>query len=360
MCAIEREIQASRVLRILLGTHAFFPSVGGIEIMSHLLAHELTRRGHEVMVLTETPHDFADTFPFKVVRNPSAQALLDAVRWCDVFFQNNISLRTLWPLLFFSRPWVVRHATWIRRNDGGLGWQDQLKRFLLRFSTGISNSCAVANDLPVPTTVIGNPYRDDQFKVLPHVPRDRDLVFLGRLVSDKGVMLLLQAVRDLKSEGLNPTLTFIGSGPELETLSRLAMSWGIADQIDFAGPKTGNELVERLNQHRIMVVPSLWNEPFGIVALEGAACGCALVGSAGGGLKDAIGPCGVTFPNGDVDKLCAVLRELLTSQATIRQLTDAAGEHLARHTVRHVVDRYMEVIDSAVIKRKVSGRRGAA
>ena len=51
-------------------------------------------------------------------------------------------------------------------------------------------------------------------------------------------------------------------------------------------------MVEELNRHEIMVVPSRWNELFGVVALEGMACGCAMLVSDGGGLPDAVGYAG--------------------------------------------------------------------
>ena len=54
--------------------------------------------------------------------------------------------------------------------------------------------------------------------------------------------------------------------------------------------ETNHDLVNQLNQSEILVVPSLWSEPFGIVALEGLACGCALLASDAGGLPDAVGP----------------------------------------------------------------------
>jgi hypothetical protein len=44
--------------------------------------------------------------------------LVRQVRWCDVFLQNNISLRTVWPLLFVRRPLFVTHQTWITNPDG--------------------------------------------------------------------------------------------------------------------------------------------------------------------------------------------------------------------------------------------------
>ncbi|MFM9161187.1 MAG: glycosyltransferase, partial [Dolichospermum sp.] len=100
--------------------------------------------------------------------------------------------------------------------------------------------------------------------------------------------------------------------PEESKLIQQAKDLKINDQVTFAGVKLEHELTKLLNAHQIMVVPSLWNEPFGIVALEGIACGCVVVGSEGGGLKDAIGTCGVTFANGNVEQLTKILFDLLT------------------------------------------------
>ncbi|MDO9314995.1 MAG: glycosyltransferase family 4 protein [Burkholderiaceae bacterium] len=335
-------------MKIALTSHAFYPAVGGIETMSLLLAYEFIRRGHQVTVVTHTMNPDQDDFPFKVIRAPSPLALYEVSQWCDVYFQNNVSLQMLWPLIFVRRPWIVRHATWISRMDGSLSWQDKAKRYLLKFSTGISNSHAIAAHLPVQTTIIGNPYRDEIFRVIPGVERDLDLVFLGRLVSDKGAAILLDAVHDLRNKGLRPTVTIIGDGPELPQLRLKVETHALQAQVVFAGPRTGQDLVELLNRHRIMVVPSIWKEPFGIVALEGIACGCAVIGSSGGGLKDAIGPCGLTFDNGDIHGLGIALGSLLSDPGAMQPLLDAAPEHLARHTTRHVVDRYLEVIACAM------------
>jgi hypothetical protein len=75
-------------VKILLGSHHFFPSTGGIETVSNLLAREFVALGHEVRVVTQTP-GFGD-FPFVVVRRPTMFELVREVRWCDVFLQNNI------------------------------------------------------------------------------------------------------------------------------------------------------------------------------------------------------------------------------------------------------------------------------
>lgn len=336
------------LMNIVLTSHSFYPAIGGIETMSLLLAYELIKRGHHVKVLTHTKNKNEDHFPFDVIRAPTPVELIKAVKWCDVYFQNNISVRMLWPIIIFRRPWIVRHATWISRMDGSLSWRDWVKRFLLRYSVGISNSQAIADHISTHTNVIGNPYRDELFCSIAGVDRSQDLVFLGRLVSDKGASMLLSSLVKLRDRGLRPTLTVIGDGPELGNLQQFVSANNLNAQVTFVGQRTGMDLVTLLNRHRIMVVPSIWKEPFGIVALEGIACGCAVVGSTGGGLRDAIGPCGLTFENGNVAALTAAIESLLCNPEKIRKFVDAAPEHLVRHTTNYVVDRYLEIIVKSV------------
>ncbi len=190
---------------------------------------------------------------------------------------------------------------------------------------------------------------------MPGVARDKDLVFLGRLVSDKGADLLLDALANLKTRGLAPRLTIIGRGPEEPNLRRQAAELGITDQVEFAGLQTGEDLARALNAHKILVVPSRWQEPFGIVALEGIACGCVVIGSEGGGLKDAIGPCGVTFPNGDVERLADALASLLAHPERLADYRASAASHLARHKKADVARAYLEVFDAAINGNAITG-----
>lgn len=340
-------------MKVLVYSPAFLPQVGGLEINVAGGAAEMARRGFEVVVVTTTAARGADDFPFRVVRRPRPGELLRWVRWCDVFYQANVSLRGLWPLLLVRRPWVVSHHSWYRQADGHVAWQDRLKRRLLRHAAAsIAVSQAVAADLDTPSTVIPNTYRSNLFRRLPGTPRSRELIFLGRLVSDKGVDVLLQALSRLAAAGLTPRLTIVGEGPERSGLEEQASRLGLADRIDFAGLCTGEELVRRLNEHRILVVPSRYDEPFGIVALEGIACGCVVVGSSGGGLPEAIGPCGLTFPNGDAAALAEILAGLLRDPRSGDDLTRHAAAHLARHAEDHIGDEY-----AAALTRAMTGYR---
>jgi len=329
-------------MKILLGSHHFFPSTGGIETVSILLAREFVRRGHEVRVVTQTPGN--GDFPFAVVRQPGMFELIRQVRWCDIFLQNNISLRTLWPLLFVRRRLFIVHQTWITNPDGSTGWVHWLKRCVLRRATSFAISGAIAEALPVPSIRVGNPYDNRVFNNPSAEMKKRELIFVGRLVSDKGASLLLDAVKLMKTK---PRLTIVGDGPERGALEKQTADSGLQAQVDFIGSRHGGQLAEALREHEILVAPSLWREPFGIVALEGIACGCVVIGSAGGGLAEAIGPCGVTFPNGDARALADAIGRLLDDPAQRERLRQNAPDHLARFTPPAVAAVYLKTMTKA-------------
>lgn len=334
-------------MKILIYSPLFYPSVGGIETVTYLLARELAKAGQTVKVVCQTAATDERTFPFAVIRNPSPWQLLKLTRWCQVYFQGCVSLKGLWPLLAIPRPLVVTHHTWYRRLDGSLSIPDRLKRWVTYFATNIAISNAIAQNIPAPSLVIPNPYESDVFYEMPEIRRDRELVFLGRLVSDKGADLLIAALKQLKQRGLTPKLTSIGTGPEADNLKQQVQQFGLSSQVNFVGVKVGNELAQCLNAHQILVVPSRWQEPFGVVALEGIACGCVVVGSAGGGLKEAIGPCGLTFPNGDVEALAEILWDLLQYPHKLASYQANARSHLQKHQPQVIINAYLNAIESA-------------
>ncbi|MBD0260607.1 MAG: glycosyltransferase family 4 protein [Cytophagales bacterium] len=330
-------------MKILVYTSLFYPSVGGMETVVLTLAQEFARCGHEVKVVTYTPAAGADPgFPFEVVRQPSREQLLALTRWCEVYYQACISLKGLWPLLYAPRTLFVTHHTWYRRIDGTVGWQDRLKLLVCRFAQNIAISRAIAEHIPGKLHVIANPYRAE-FRKIEEVARRKAFIFLGRLVSDKGADLLLEALRQVRDRGLDFHCTITGEGPEKESLQQLARQYDLAGRVTFTGTVTGENLVRLLNEHHVMVVPSRWKEPFGVVALEAIACGCVVVGSSGGGLPEAIGPCGVTFRNGDADQLADRLSDLLTQPEALARYRAPAAAHLSKHSARQIGEEYLRL-----------------
>ena len=331
-------------MKILFSSYLFDPSVGGIESVSKILAQKFATAGEDVRVITQSLGRPIPHANYWLARRPSIAEIFRLLRWCDLFFQNNISLRSLIPALILRKPTVVAHQTWLQNVRGGIGWQNRIKQALLRFVTNVAISKAVADRLSSHPFVIGNPYEDRVFRLMPEITRDKTIVFVGRLVSDKGVDLLLQALKLLQRDGFSPDLTIVGSGPEEGNLRKLSAQLGLDRQVTFAGQQSGNSLAQTLNRHRVLAVPSRWAEPFGIVALEGIACGCVVVGSQNGGLKEAIGPCGLTFENGNVAALASQLQRLINEPDTRATLLQRAPEHLTNFRSEVIAAAYLRIM----------------
>lgn len=326
-------------MKLLLQSAPYAPQVGGIETVARLLAEEFTALGHDVTVLTETAGADEAGSRVTVLRQAAPPLRRAALRNADAVLMFGTSLRFL-PLPVLSRrPLVVSHHGWY----DGRGPAEALKRLANRFTRNVAASKAIAAALHAPATVIPNPYDDALFRPRPEIQRDRDLAFVGRLVSDKGLPLLLEALAVLARDGVRPRLTVIGEGPEEASCRQAAASSDI--QVMWAGVLRGEELALTLNRHRVLVAPSLWNEPFGVVALEGLASGCGVVGSSGGGLPEAMGPAGRTFPNGDARALADTLKNALA--ATSPGDTTAIGAHLRRHSRRAAAEAYLDVLRRA-------------
>ncbi len=339
--------QVASRLKILISSHAFAPSVGGIETVSELLAEEFVRLGHAVTVVTQTADDQAAEAGYLIIRQPSVRELFRAIKWCDVFWQNNLSVRTIWPALLLRKPLVITHQGSYCRKPGGFDLGQRIKHALVERTTSVAISRAVAACFRTDSTIIPNPY-DARTFVNPSSAQERplDLIFLGRLVTEKGIDLLLEALARLRARALFPRLTIVGPGPERPAMEKLAKKLELGDQVTFAGPKRDAELANLLQQHKILVIPSRYDEPFGVVALEGIACGCVAVGSAGGGLPDAIGPCGLAFPNGDVDALAQALERLLRTPEERRRLIASAPEHLRKFEPAVIAEAYLALFRS--------------
>jgi glycosyltransferase involved in cell wall biosynthesis len=273
---------------------------------------------------------------------------LKLLRWSEIYIQNNVSLKLLWPLLFCWRPLVlVHHGFYGTSTSSKLSVRDRLKHLVTLFGTNISVSRAIADTLPGKSHLALNPYRDDVFFRIPSIQKNRELFFVGRMVSDKAIDLLVDAVGKMRNRGIRPSLTVAGSGPEEPVIRRKVDELQLGDLVTFAGRVTDERLNELLNAHKIMVVPSREGEGFGVVALEGIACGCVVVGSTCGGLPEAIGRCGRTFPNGDSSALADLLQDLLTRQDSWNdEFFVHAKAHLDMHRPPVVADRYLDVLTS--------------
>lgn len=339
-------------MKILIYSPAFYPSIGGLENVTVILCKEFVKKGHQVKVITTTRNSGNDDdFEFEIIRNPGFFRFLKLLKWCEVFYQPNVSLKGLLPWLFARKPIVFSHNGWYNRRNGKIGWQDKLKFFSMQFGENISVSKAVSEHIKIDSTIIPNPYDDKTFFEKSDIAKTKELVFVGRLVSDKGADILLKAVNHLKQTGFEIKVSIIGDGPEKENLFNLANELNIINQINFLGILKNQELANEISRHKIIVIPSKVQEGFGIVALEGIACGCVVIGSDGGGLKDAIGKCGLTFKNGDAVELAEKIKLLLKDETYLNSFKANFVEHLEYHKPDKVAKKYLEVFEKALNRR---------
>jgi glycogen(starch) synthase len=336
-------------------SYYFSPSIGGIQRTSEQLALSFAKRGHDVVVVTETPRaEHADTLlPYSVIRSPSPFELLRNVSRADVVFHNGICLRYIWAQLVIFRPWLVVVHIWLQRPNGHIGIREKIKQFAIsRADRAVAVSPAIAATLLADAKVVGNSYDADIFHDLGIERSATTVVAVGRLESDKGFDVLIRAIGLARRSDHGIDLRIIGDGPELNGLRRLAVELGVAAHIAFLGVVEGAELNHLLNESEIMVVPSRWKEPFGIVALEGLAAGCVVVGTLDGGLPYAIGPCGPLVPRNDPEALAEELMRVVQDSDARDVYRSQVNSHLQTFETERVVDTYLRYLRSIVASRR--------
>ncbi len=329
-------------MRIALYSPNFYPLVGGLEHVVYYLAHSFADLGHKVVVVSQTPALAPDTFPFDVLRRAGFWREWSVLRRANVVLMFNVSLKGLPVVMFSGRPWAVSHQTPYGHDRAG-----RLKTWVSRHIVKCNICCSghLAAHLGAPAVVVPNPYDERTFRnAQPWVFRDLDIAFVGRLVSDKGADVLLRALGILHRRGLPLRLTIIGEGPEEANLHQIAAASGLSKWVFFEGTKRGAELAALLQRHRVLVVPSVWPEPFGIVALEGLACGCLVVAADTGGLPEALGGLGLLFPPGDAAALADVLARIWERPFEFLPPAEQVALHLKAHTRAAVAERYWAAI----------------
>jgi len=156
------------------------------------------------------------------------------------------------------------------------------------------------------------------------------MAYVGRLVAEKGLHLLLEAAGRLSGEGYAFCLKFVGDGPERESLESLACRSSIRDRIIFTGVLRGTALELATADVDVVVMPSIWAETAGLAAMEHMMRGRTVVVSDIGGLSEVVGEAGLKFSAGDVDGLVGALRTILEDRTILARLGERARHRAVR------------------------------
>jgi glycosyltransferase involved in cell wall biosynthesis len=209
-------------------------------------------------------------------------------------------------------------------------WQNLLRRYPPPFSSFerynfAHAACAIAGNQEAQEVLRAKGYRGaihvlPQFGVDPALyRRERPshpsvqfvIGYVGRLVEEKGVHILLQAAAGLDGDWV---LKLVGTGPYSASLQALCAQLGIEKRVVWAGAVPSAEIPRVLNELDVLVLPSLtrrnWKEQFGRILIEAMACEVPVVGSSSGEIPHLIADAGLIFPEGDVEALRDALSRL--------------------------------------------------
>jgi glycogen synthase len=347
----------SEALKIGIFSRTFSPAVGGLEGMALGLARQFAALGHHVVVVTDVPPPplNEEAYPFRVLRTTSAIARVRQFRDLDVVLHMNFSIYGYIASKIARVRSVYSHHSCYMAPSGIPRAIERIKRRLMRSETSICCSKYVQSELKLKGQTIPSAYDMAVFGMHPARSPSKDFVFCARLVSDKGGDVILRAFASLIGKFPDATLTVIGDGPERSVLERTARSLGVASRVEFLGILRGDALVIEMRSHWCALIPSLWEEPFGIAALEGLACCSYVIASNRGGLSEALGGNGIlVMPTPQA--FGAAMREILAipKSASVATIDYSAREaHLKSHDIGEIAKRYLSVLLGATQARAV-------
>jgi glycogen(starch) synthase len=163
-------------------------------------------------------------------------------------------------------------------------------------------------------------------------PHEKLVLFVGRLVYEKGFQLALEALPGVIDQVENVRFLVAGSGTHEDELKAQAQRLGLSEYGSFLG-WIGDDVLHSLYRIAdLCVVPSIY-EPFGLVALEAMASGCPCIVADTGGLREVVPVgerVGLRFNGGDAVHLGVMIERLLVDEQLRERLVTEASEHVLR------------------------------
>ena len=385
-------------MKLLVYSHFFAPSVGGVETLVSSLARGLaelqTAEGEPefaITLVTQTPAQGFDdaSLPFRVVREPGLSGLRRLIRAADVVHVAGPALAPVVLGLLARKPVIVEHHGFQTicpngqlliepartpcpghfmaghhgecfRCNAGQGWMASRKLWLLTFvrrslcrrvATNIAPTAWLGGLLQLPR-VVAIPHGLETIAPAPVISgrtsRSLVIAFQGRLVTTKGVGVLFEAARILSEQNRVFELLVIGDGPERGALEGTAQQASLAGRVRFAGRLVGSQLDAALAESSVVVVPSLGGEVFGLVVAENMARGLPVIASDLGAFVEVVGDGGLTFRTGSAAELAREIARMLDDPTLAARLAQRGRERALEFCdLRRMLDAHARVYREA-------------
>jgi glycosyltransferase involved in cell wall biosynthesis len=361
-------------MKLLLYSYSFAPNVGGVETIVMSLARGLadTRTMNnqpqfDITVVTETPAgDFDDrSLPFPVVRRPGTFALWRLIGEANVIHLAGPALLPLF-LAWLARKAVAlehhgyqavcpnglllhqpdgsicpghfqakRYRECVRCQGAEMPWRESLTNLLLMLprnhfarsaACNIAVSRHVSERIELPRSLVvyhgveNMPSINSCIAENAMAPATMRFAYVGRLVAEKGLPILVEAAGILKSENREFALLLIGDGPQRSELEALVERTGLSDCVQITGFLQGATLTETLESVGVVIMPSMWEETAGLSAMEQMMRGRPVIASRIGGLAEMIGDAGLLCLPGDAVDLARCMRQAMQDSSLLTTL----------------------------------------
>jgi len=391
-------------MKLLLYSHSFAPNVGGVETIVLSLAQGLAelrtvdnRPRFDLTVVTNTPAGSFDDqpLPFPVVRRPTALTFWRLLERTDVVHLAGPALFPLFLAWLARKPVALEHHGYqaicpngllVHQPDGlicpghfqaghygkcvscqaaQMSWFRSLMSVSLTFprdalarrasrNLAISTHVLKRHDLPHSQVIY---YGIDDLSRVPaptnpavlSPPTKVTFAYVGRLVPEKGLPVLLAATSVLNREGFDFAVLLVGDGPERAPLEKTIAQTGLTEVVHITGFLRGDALAQVLGGVSVVVMPSVWEETAGLAAIEHMMRGRVVIASKIGGLGEVVGGAGVTCKAGDPDDLARCMKDVLQNPANI-----AALGHKARERAKSLFLRDRMIADHHRVYQEIS------
>jgi glycosyltransferase involved in cell wall biosynthesis len=397
-------------LKLLLYTHVWMPVIGGVQTVTADLANGLTRWAAvhpddaiEVTLVTQTPAgDMNDSeLAFRVVRKPTLRELCTLMRAADVVHVANPALLPLMLAWLLRKPVVIEHDGYqaacpnglflfqpdhsvcpghflarrygkcIECNSREMGRAKSLERLVLTFPRRWLTRNARVNIAP--TQHIGLRVALPRTRVIHHgVPnysqvaisdtsqgngRPPYFAYVGRLVVEKGLPVLLRACANLAAEGYAFRMRIVGDGTERPGLEKLASELKLDSRVEFLGAFPVRATQRFLGESVAVIMPSIWEDVAPLVAYEQLMHGRLVIAADIGGLGEIVDGVSLKFPVGDADALAACMRRALNEPAMASEVRARAQRRaLDAFTQQRMVADHMHVYKELAAEQRQSSR----
>lgn len=394
-------------MKVAMYSEYFFPISGGVQTNIFELASGFSdrRQGRraepiDVTVITRTSTTTAEdrSWPFRLVRRPSFARLVRLLRTADVIHVAGPAMLPMAIGFALRKPIVIEHHGYqaicpngilllgtnrsicpgyfmageygqcLRCNSDDFGWFSSMRALLLQFARrrlcklasvniAITNHVARRVALPRTQTILYGA-RD---LGCTRTSQQGDLVeigYVGRLVPEKGVPVLLKAAKRLQNDGLRFRLAIIGDGPLRKALEDETRGLGLESCVSFAGELVGAELERAVRPLQIVVMPSMWEETAGLSAIEQMMRGQVVVASDIGGLSEVVADAGLRITPGDPEALYTGLRTVLERPSLAESLRSAARDRAQNvFNLQTMIEKHIAVYRTLVRANKGEKRR---